>query len=149
MKFIFFVLLLFCGSVVCAQTERLLTSNYTDGYLSIQTTKGKYTIHYFNEKAIETSFSLTDFSEKLSSHAVVEKTFSFKFKANRESNQTVVYSVLNSQKLGNTISIAIDSVPFNITYYYGDKRLISQRENSSEPSKFKLDFAISSIKYFI
>ena len=117
MKFIFVVLLLFCGSVVYAQPERLLTSNYTDGYLSIQTTKGKYAIHYFNEKAIETSFSLTDFSEKLSSHAVVEKTFSFKFKANRESNQTVVYSVLNSQKLGNTISISIDSVPFNISYY--------------------------------
>jgi alpha-glucosidase (family GH31 glycosyl hydrolase) len=148
MKFIFFVILLFCGRVVDAQTERLLSSNYTDGYVSLKTTKGNYSIHYFNEKAIETSFSLTDFSEKLSSHAVVEKTFNFKFKANRESNQTVIYSVLNSQKLGNTISIAIDSVPFNISYYYGDKRLFSQLENSSDASKFKLDFAISSDELF-
>ena len=89
MKFIFFVLLLFCGRVVDAQTERLLSSNYTDGYLSIQTTKGKYAIHYFNEKAIETSFSLTDFSEKLSSHAVVEKTFNFKFSSRKSINEMI------------------------------------------------------------
>jgi len=144
MKILALLILLFSTVSVYSQVERLLSTSFIDGYISLKTTKGNYSIHYFNEKAIETSFTLTDFSENLSSHAVIEKTCNFKFKSTRESKQTIVYSTVNSQKLGNTISIAIDSLPFNITYFYGKKRLFSQSKNDSEDSKLKLTLGISS-----
>lgn len=144
MKFIVVVITLFSASFLYSQVERLLSVSFLDGYISLKTSKGNYSIRYFNEKAIETSFTLTDFSENLSSHAVIEKTGNFKFKSTRESKQTVFYSVVNSQKLGNTISISIDSLPFNITYFFGKKRLFSQSKNDSEDSKLKLTLGISS-----
>lgn len=144
MKFIVVVVTLFSASLLYSQVERLISVSFIDGYISLKTTKGNYSIRYFNQNAIETSFTLTDFSENLSSHAVIEKTGNFKFKATRESKQTVRYSVVNSQKLGNTISIAIDSIPFNITYFYEKKRLFSQSKNDSEDSKIKLTLGISS-----
>jgi oligosaccharide 4-alpha-D-glucosyltransferase len=144
MKFIVLVVTLLSASVVYSQVERLLLTSFTDGYISLKTTKGIYSIHYFNEKAVETHFKIEKQNDLSFSHAIIEKPVFYKFKENRGSNHTVIYSDLNSQKMGNTLSIAIDSLPFNITYYFGNKRLFSQLENISEESMFKLDFSISS-----
>ncbi len=131
-------------SVFYSQEERLLSLLNSDGFPLIQTTKGSYSIHYFNEKAIETRFNSEKNNDSSFSHAIIEKTKFFKFKSTSGTNHTVTCSVINPQKFKNTLSVALDSVPFNITYYYGNKRLFRQRENKSEDSRFKLDFAISS-----
>lgn len=144
MKLVFLLIFIFVRSVFYSQEERLLSLLNSDGFLLIQTTKGSYSIYYFNEKAIETRFNSEKNNDSSFSHAIIEKTKFFKFKSTRGTNHTVTCSVINPQKFKNTLSVALDSVPFNITYYYGNKRLFSQRENKSEDSRFKLDFAISS-----
>ena len=93
-------------SVFYSQEERLLSLLNSDGFPLIQTTKGSYSIHYFNEKAIETSFNSEKNNYSSLSHAIIEKTKFFKFKSTKDTNHTVTYSVINSQKFKNTLSVA-------------------------------------------
>jgi alpha-glucosidase (family GH31 glycosyl hydrolase) len=146
MKILFLVIFLFSGFVFHAQVEQLQASFCKEGSLSLKTNKGNYVIHYFNDKAIETSFSSGELFDTTVSHAIIEKTQFVRLITTRKGKHSLTFTLQsNSQK---AISIGIDSIPFNITYYYGNNRLFSQLENKSEEKKFKLNFTISPDEVF-
>jgi alpha-glucosidase (family GH31 glycosyl hydrolase) len=141
MKILFLVIFLFSGFVFHAQVEQLQASFCKEGSLSLKTNKGNYVIHYFNDKAIETSFSSGELFDTTVSHAIIEKTQFVRLITTRKGKHSLTFNLdANSQS---AISIGIDSIPFNITYYYGNNRLFSQFENKCEEKKFKLNFTIS------
>ncbi|MBM3452940.1 MAG: glycosyl hydrolase [Bacteroidetes bacterium] len=147
MRFFFAIIFLIFSSHFSSQVEYFKSSSIENGVINIQTNKGNYSIRYFNEKAVETSFSLPSSSDTSSSHAILAKTQFFELNEKRGQNHSVLFSI-KFKKQVNSISIAIDSVPFNITYYFGNEKLFSQVENSSESKKFKLGLAVSSEEVF-
>ena len=124
MKYLIFVGFILCGFSHLAQTERLLSCSNFFGSISIQTNKGNYSIRFFNEKSVETSFNFTSFSDTTLSHAVIAKPQLYKLFVDRKGNHT--QTVYLKENVLNGISIGVDSIPFNITYYYGSRRLFSQ-----------------------
>jgi alpha-glucosidase (family GH31 glycosyl hydrolase) len=141
MRPLIFVSFILCGFSHLAQTERLLSCSNFFGSISIQTNKGNYSIRFFNEKSVETSFNFTSISDTTISHAVIAKPQLYKWFIDRNGNHT--QTVYLKENVLNGISIGVDSIPFNITYYYGSRRLFSQNDNNSEEKKFKLQLKIS------
>jgi hypothetical protein len=99
MKILFLVIFLFSGFVFHAQVEQLQASFCKEGSLSLKTNKGNYVIHYFNDKAIETSFSSGEFFDTTVSHAIIEKTQFVRLKSTRNDKHSLTFS-LHSKKIG-------------------------------------------------
>lgn len=137
-KIVFFLLI---SSFSFAQNANRKFESYkaVQNTLEIKTSDGIYYIKPYSDKIVETTFLPT--SEKLNptSHAVVLTPAKAVFKVKQTQNE-ITYS-------SNGITVSVQKSPFQISYLYKNKPLISEkngyakRENSSkEQPKETLEF---------
>ncbi len=141
------ILVLFISSISFAQNAYRKFESYkvVNNSLEIKTNDGQYTIKPYSDKIVETTFLPAGETFNLNSHAVVlvpEKTV-FKIK---QTQNTLVCTT-------NGITVSIEKSPFQITYFYKSKELISEKngyikkandgttdkENPKETVEFNVD----------
>ncbi|WP_372792994.1 TIM-barrel domain-containing protein [Lutibacter sp.] len=136
LQILFFVLL---GSFLNAQnTDRIYQSiSAKNTYIEIKTNDGLYQIKPYSTTIVETSFIPNDEVFNANSHAVVLKPTEAKFKVLENENE------IKLNTLG--ISVTITKAPFQISYSYKNKFLISERKGyiKNEDNEV-LDFNLTS-----
>ena len=137
------ILFLLISSISFAQNANRKFENYkvVNNNLEIKTSDGVYYIKPYSDKIIETTFLPIGENLNSNSHAVVLTPEKVAFKIKQTQNE-LVYS-------SNGISVSIVKSPFQISYLYKNKELISekngyvQRENatiSKDKPKETLEF---------
>ena len=113
--------LIFSVCAVFAQnSERSMTDLTQDGnVISITTNDGAYTITYYSEHIVETTFVPNGQEFKKESHAVVLEPQKVELMANTSGGRTGIIS--------DGISLFIHHKPFKIEYSYNGKELISEK----------------------
>ncbi|WP_291102351.1 MULTISPECIES: TIM-barrel domain-containing protein [unclassified Flavobacterium] len=132
-------LLLFLTSISFAQNtdRKFLNFKEIDGTLEIKTSDGLYLIKPYSEKIVETSFIPNGETFNPISHAVVliPKTGISKVS---ETPNAITFSTSG-------IVVSIQKSPFQISYFYKNKLLISEKNGYTKKDNSKiLDFNISS-----
>lgn len=132
------ILLLFVVTVASAQNaERHIESTqYFGDRLELVMNDGLYIIKPYSENIIETSFVPRGERFNKESHAVVLEPQKLKAKFKNRKHQ-LEYSTKG-------VSVIIQKSPFQISYYYNDKLLLSEKEgyikkDSTEVLSFNLD----------
>jgi alpha-glucosidase (family GH31 glycosyl hydrolase) len=122
MKQIIYILIVFVSlQFVSAQnTDRIYQSHSEEnGVFSVTTNDGKYSFKFYSEAIIETTFVPNGESDPKESHAVVLKP---------EDVETTYTYVGNTISYGTSgLSVSITTEPFQISYYYKDKRVTSEK----------------------
>jgi oligosaccharide 4-alpha-D-glucosyltransferase len=115
------ILFLLISSFLSAQNANRKFENYKVGnnILEIKTSDGQYFIKPYSDKIVETTFLPTGESLNVNSHAVVLATGKITFKLKQTQNE-LVYSSAG-------ITVSIQKSPFQITYLYQNKQLISEK----------------------
>ncbi|MFK5890347.1 MAG: glycoside hydrolase family 31 protein [Flavobacteriaceae bacterium] len=134
---ILFVLFL-SFSVVNGQNNQRIFKNYkkANNGLVIATNDGTYIIKPYSDKIIETSFIPTGEKYNPVSHAVVLSPNFKDFSVSKNQNSVV----LNTKG----ISVKITKSPFQISYFYKNKELISERKGYFKTDKYQvLDFNLT------
>lgn len=135
------ILFLLISSFSFAQNANRKFENYkvVQNTLEIKTSDGQYFIKPYSDKIIETTFLPIGENLNSNSHAVVLTPAKTVFKIKQTQNE-LIYS-------SNRITVSIVKSPFQITYLYKNKPLISEkngyvkRENASkEQPKETLEF---------
>ena len=117
--FIGFLLLATCG-VFAQNAERELTGLIQDGNkISITTNDGAYSITFYTEDIVETTFVPKGQTFKQESHAVVLEPSRVELVAHTSNGRTGIMS--------DGISLIITHKPFQISYSYDGKYLISEK----------------------
>ncbi|PLX23514.1 MAG: glycosyl hydrolase, partial [Marinilabiliales bacterium] len=124
-------LLVFCSSIFAQTIQReYIGIKKRNGLLEIETSDGKYLIKPYNEKIIETSFIPDGEMYNSSSHAVV---------FNPKNINTAVTEFADSVILKTPgIKVIIAKEPFDISYYYGNKMIISEKRGYSKNDDFEI-----------
>ncbi|PCH53448.1 MAG: glycosyl hydrolase, partial [Flavobacteriaceae bacterium] len=119
LQLLFFVLL---GSFLNAQNrDRIYQSTQKkSNYLEVKTNDGLYRIKPYSSKIVETSFIPNGEIFNANSHAVVLKPTNVKFKVSE--NETLIKLTTSG------ITVTITKTPFQISYSYKNKFLISERK---------------------
>ena len=132
------ILLLFVVTVVSAQNadRHIESTQYFGDRLELIMNDGLYIIKPYSENIIETSFIPKGESFNKESHAVVLEPQKLKAKFKNKKHQ-LEYSTKG-------VSVIIQKSPFQISYYYNDKLLLSEKEgyikkDSTEVLSFNLD----------
>jgi oligosaccharide 4-alpha-D-glucosyltransferase len=139
MKKIFLFLLISSFSFAQNANRKFKSYKVVQNTLEIKTSDGQYFIKPYSDKIIETTFLPIGENLNSNSHAVVLTPAKMVFKIKQTQNK-LVYS-------SNGITVSIVKSPFQITYLYKNKQLISEkngyvkRENASkEQPKETLEF---------
>lgn len=125
--------------IIAQQAPRELKSVVKDdnGTLIINVSDGHYELVPFNEKIIHTSFYPEGKEPDNFSFAVAMKPAEVEYTISRLENLIEVNT--------GGIAIKITKQPFNVSYQYNDKTLISERKGFVQTdSTYKLDFSIDS-----
>jgi len=133
-----FILFLFVGSYLNAQNKDRLFVSFSEkeGYVEVKTTDGIYRIQPYSTKIIETSFIPSGELFNPNSHAVVLKPENIKYTIVLLKDESIVYT--------DGISVKIKHSPFQISYFYNDHFLISERKGYVKTEEFEtLDFNLS------
>lgn len=137
-------LLLFCMVLLlnsCTKVDSNFISNVetyqTDGFITIPTDQGSYQIKVFSDHIIETSFIPKGESFTEASHAVIEQTKEPAVDLDITENGIITYGTKG-------VKVIVNPSPFDISYWYKDKQLISERKgyiqkDSTEILDFRLD----------
>ncbi|WP_179347908.1 TIM-barrel domain-containing protein [Winogradskyella pacifica] len=114
-------LLFFTVSLTAQNTERKFESFSwaNTGVPSVKVSDGIYTFISYSSEIVETSFLPTGETLQLKSHAVVGKPNFSIFKVTENEKDIVIES--------KTIQIKVTKTPFQISYYYKDKLITSEK----------------------
>ena len=115
-----FILLVFQLSFAQNPNRIYQSHSEEDGVFSVTTNDGKYFFQFYNENILETTFIPTDEIVSSGSHALVMEP------SEVETNYTYQDDVINFGTDG--ISVAVTTSPFQITYTYKGKELISEKQ---------------------
>jgi alpha-glucosidase (family GH31 glycosyl hydrolase) len=117
-KIIFFLLI---SSIAFAQNANRKFENYklSKNILEINTSDGKYIIKPYSNKIIETSFIPSSETFNPNSHAVVLAPEKVAFKIKKTQNALVCST--------KGITVSIQKSPFQITYFYNNTLLVSEK----------------------
>jgi len=138
LKRFFFVVLLTCFSSVNAQNSQRIFKSFTNRntLVKIATNEGVYLIKAYSDKIIETSVIPLDEIFNPKSQAVILKPNGTVFSVKNKGN------IITLATKG--LSVKITKKPFQITYYYKDKELISERKGYLKTDKYQiLDFNLT------
>ena len=131
-KYYLSVLLTLVFSIsVFAQNSKRIYKGYSEkeDLLEVYTNDGTYLIKAYNEKIIETSFIPNNEPFNPKSHAVVLTT--------NYAQTQIVESVTKLTYTTPGISVTIEKAPFQLTYYFKGKSLISEKEGYTKTDNFK------------
>ena len=137
-KIVFFLLI---SSFSFAQNANRKFESYkaVQNTLEIKTSDGIYYIKPYSDKIVETTFLPTGEKLNSNSHAVVLAPAKSVFKIKQSQNELVF--------LSNGITVSVQKSPFQISYLYKNKPLISEKNgyvkrsaNSKEQPKETLEF---------
>ncbi|REE80024.1 oligosaccharide 4-alpha-D-glucosyltransferase [Lutibacter oceani] len=132
------LLLLFVGFFVNAQNpnRKLVSFDEKDGLVTIETNDGFYLIKPFSTKIIETSFIPKGEVYNPISHAVVLQPKKVKFKISESDNSITIST--------SGILVKVIKSPFQVTYFYKNKPIISERKGYIKNEENEvLDFNLS------
>ena len=136
LQILFFVLL---GTILNAQNSDRIYQRIQkkSNYLEVKTNDGLYKIKPYSSKIVETSFIPNGEVFNTNSHAVVLKPTNVKFKVSENEN------LIKLTTSGITVTIA--KTPFQISYTYKNKFLISERKGYIKNENNEvLDFNLTS-----
>jgi alpha-glucosidase (family GH31 glycosyl hydrolase) len=121
MKKNIFFLFLFISSIIFSQNDnrKFQSVNYQGEIIEIKVTDGKYQMQFYNKNIVETNFIPLGETFSMISHAVVLKPEKTIFKSQETAN------FLNITSDG--IHIKIQKFPFQISYFYQNELLISEK----------------------
>jgi oligosaccharide 4-alpha-D-glucosyltransferase len=135
----FFIILLLAGfSTINAQNSQRFFKSFVNRntVIKITTNDGVYLIKPYSDKIVETSFIPLNETFNPKSDAVVIKPNGITFSVTDKEN------ILTLATKG--ISVKITKTPFQITYYYKNKELISERKGYLKTDKYQvLDFNLT------
>ena len=135
LQILFFVLL---SSFLNAQNATRIFQNISikSTYIEVQTNDGLYQIKPYSNEIVETSFIPTGEVFNANSHAVVLKPNEVKFIVSENDNSI--------QLTTSGITVTITKAPFQISYSYKNKFLISERKGYVKNEEFEvLDFNLT------
>lgn len=138
LKTLILFILLGSFSALSGQNSQRIFKNYkkANNGLVIVTNDGTYIIKPYSDKIVETSFIPKGEKYNPISHAVVLSPNFKDFSVSKNKNAVV----LNTRG----ISVKITKRPFQITYYYKEKELISERKGYFKTGKYQnLDFNLT------
>ena len=138
MRHIAYIAFLFLTVVVSAQNanRHIQSTEYFGDRLELVMNDGRYIIKPFSDNIIETSFIPKGEAYNPQSHAVVMQPEKLKAKFNDKKDK-ITYATKG-------VEVVIEKSPFKISYYYGDKLLLSEKEgyvkkDSTEVLQFNLN----------
>ena len=135
---IFFVLLMSCSANT--QVESIIDFQISNATISINTTKGKYEIQYFSNNVIQTTFLNSDEDEIGDSHGIIGHEASFGL--NVDQIQIGVYGFYPDINKKNPLVVTVDSIPFNIRYYFKDSIILEQHNIKEKNLGYSISFGI-------
>ncbi|GGB85737.1 alpha-glucosidase [Flavobacterium suaedae] len=137
MKHIAYIAFLFLTAVVSAQNadRQIQSTQYFEDRLELVMTDGFYIIKPYSDNIIETSFIPKGEEYNPQSHAVVMQPEKVKLKF-KDKKDKITFATKG-------VEVVIEKSPFRISYYYGDKLLLSEKEgyvkkDSTEVLQFNL-----------
>ena len=136
---ILIVFLLLSNAFVFAQNSQRFFEDFKDNnsQIEVNTNDGKYVLKFYNENIIETTFIPKGEHILTKSHAVVLKPEKLLLKPKQTKN-TLIYNTKG-------IKVIITKKPFQISYYYKDKLLLSEKNGYVKTDSTEIiDFNISS-----
>ena len=130
---IYFLLIsvfIFSNSIFAQNIERtFLSYEEKEGKLEIRANDGLYLIRHYNEKIVETSFIPKGESYNPNSHAVVLTPVKLEAEI-VETGNSIEYRTSG-------IKVLISKEPFNISYYYKNELIISEKEGYAKTKKYE------------
>ncbi|SNR62699.1 glycoside hydrolase family 31 protein [Lutibacter flavus] len=133
------ILFLFLSFVLKAQNSdrQLISFSEKESHIEVKTNDGLYVIKPYSEKIVETSFIPNGEILNSSSHAVVLKPVAVNFRISQNENS------ISLKTKG--LSVEIIKSPFQISYFYNGKSLISERKGYVKNDENEvLDFNLTS-----
>ncbi len=133
-----YILLFLITSISFAQNSKRVFENFkeNDTYFDISTNDGKYIITLYNDKIVETTFIPKGEVYNTNSHAVVLKP--------KKTNVTTNIKLNNIEIRTKGIRVFIQKSPFQISYSYKNKLLLSEKNGYIKTDSTEvLDFNIS------
>ena len=135
MRTVILSIFLFSSFLLLSQDEILnsITTNSTG--LSIKTSKGIYYLNFFHDNILETEFRFDNELTPTVSHAIILPFKTVNLERKKDKNHSYLF-----QKKGNvehSISIGVDSLPFQLFFYFNGDLLAKQKANLSNENFFK------------
>ncbi len=135
---IFFLLLISCAANT--QVESIIDFQISNATILINTTKGKYEIQYFSKNVVQTAFLYSDEDDIGDSHGIIGHEASFGL--NVDQIQIGVYGFYPDINKKNPLVVTIDSIPFNISYYFEDSLILEQHNIKEKNLGYSISFGI-------
>ncbi|WP_299053406.1 TIM-barrel domain-containing protein [uncultured Polaribacter sp.] len=135
-------LFLFISIFSFAQNSNRIFKSATflkENQFQVNVSDGTYFINFYNSKIIETAFVPTNQFYNKTSHAVVLKPIATHILINDTENQ-VTYS-------SDGISVTIQKSPFQLTYYYKNKLITSEKQGYFKSKHEPMDLVKGNIVY--
>lgn len=136
MKHFILVLTVLVSACLSAQNSarKYISHHIQNDILTINSNDGNYEIKFYNPEIVETTF-LPKNESKIPSHAVILKNIA-------AANLSETSQTINFKSSG--INVKIQKSPLQISYFYGDKLLVSEKigyakNDSTETIDFNLD----------
>lgn len=125
-----------------SQSETLQSYAINDGRVSIETSRGTYSINYHTNGAVETSFLAVGEVDGSVSHAVISMPMDapIAVKRDQKTNSSLFY---NADRNAQSIQFSIDSIPFRIHYFYNNQPIVSQESIEKMEQGYELILGIS------
>ncbi len=121
---------IFSNSIFAQNIERTFIGyDEKEGKLEIRTNDGLYLIKHYNKKIVETSFIPKGESYNPNSHAVVLTPVQLETEI-VETENSIEYKTLG-------IKVLISKEPFNISYYYNNELIISEKEGYAKTKEYE------------
>ncbi len=135
-------LLWFCLLSYSANTqiESIIDYQISNAKILINTTKGKYEIQYFSKNVLQTAFLHSDEDKIGNSHGIIGQEASFGL--HTQQFHQGVYRFYPDIKEKNTLTVVIDSMPFNIRYYFKDSLILEQDSINEQNLGYSISFGI-------
>jgi oligosaccharide 4-alpha-D-glucosyltransferase len=108
-----------------------------ENQFKVEVSDGVYFINFYNSKIVETTFYPKGEVKKDESHAVVLKPISTHIKIDKNNNEIIYKS--------DGISVKIQKSPFQISYYYKDKLITSEKHGYFKSKHIPMDLVKGNI----
>jgi oligosaccharide 4-alpha-D-glucosyltransferase len=135
-------IVLFLAGFSFGQSETLQNYTVRDGKVSITTTNGVYTIQYYTDHVVETSFFAEGQDDLGTSHAVVSEPVNKEIAVKRDAGSGSPLFYLSNGST-NSVSFRIDSLPFKIQYFYQNLPIVQQESLEEKDKGYALTLGIS------
>ena len=109
--------------------REFISVNQKENTLEVVVSDGKYLLQFYNTEIVETTFIPKGEISKKQSHAVVSKPMSL--------SPQLIDSIDSALFKTSGIAVHIQKTPFQITYWYKDKEIISERNGYQKNDDFE------------